>query len=155
MSAPARAVPLPPPDTPCRKVVGQMQPPIIPRPTWLAETAGIDEQDMPPWADTQRGGDLGRGDQLAQDPQQPRATRAEALTPRSFGNICDPHQHRPGTQPARREGSQDISQYTPQEVVWGRKASHPLKGFESERLLGEVGRQTRHDFQCPGILHEG
>ena len=132
-----------------------MQPPVIPRPTRLAETAGIDEQDTPPAADTQRVGDLRRGDQRAQEPEQPRATRAEALTPCSFGNICDPHQHCPGPQPARREGPQDRGQYPPQEVVRGRNASHPLKGLESESLLGEVGRQTRHDLHGPGILHEG
>ena len=140
MFTPATVGDLDLPQTACSEVVGQMQPPVIPRPTRLAETAGIDEQDTPPWTDAQRVGDLGRGDQLAQEPEQPRATRAEALTPCRFGNICDPHQHRPGPQPARREGPQDIGQYPPQEVVWGRNAAHALKGLESACLLGEVGR---------------
>src|SRR5262249_3708635 len=41
------------------------------------------------------------------------------------------------------------------EVVRGGQASHPLKGLEDAGLLGEVGRQPRHDLRRPGIFHEG
>jgi hypothetical protein len=38
------------------QVVGQMQPPVIPCPAWMAAAAGIDKQDTPLWAAAQRVG---------------------------------------------------------------------------------------------------
>jgi hypothetical protein len=86
--APVGALDLP--QTACSAVVGQMQPPGSPRPPRRAETAGSDAQDTPPSADAQRVGDLGRGAPLAQEPAPPWATRAEALTPGSFGKLGAP-----------------------------------------------------------------
>ena len=60
----------------CGQVLRQMQPPVIARPAGLAEAAGIDKHDASRRAEGQRDGRLGDGDQLAQEPQQPRVAGA-------------------------------------------------------------------------------
>ena len=137
------------------EVVGQRQPPVIPCPARLAEAAGIDKQDTPLWVDAQCVGRCGRGDQRAQEPEQPRVPRTEALAPRGFGDIRDPHQHRPGAQPARGQGPQDVRQEAPQQVVRRGEPSHPLERFEGPGLRGEGRWQARHHFGRPRIPHEG
>ncbi len=104
---------------------------------------------------TRQRGRLWSSHQFAQEPEQPVVTDAQALTPGRLRDVGEAAQDGPGAQATCGQRPHDIGQYTPQEVVRSRQASHPLKGLQGAGLLGEVRGQTRHDLCRPGIFHEG
>jgi hypothetical protein len=78
-----------------QKVVGQMQPPVVPGPTRLTEGTRVYQYEAARWTGTRQRGCLWRRQQLTQQPEQPVVTGPQTLAPRGLGEICKANQHRP------------------------------------------------------------
>jgi hypothetical protein len=136
------------------EVVGQRQAPVVPRATGLAQATGIDQEEPSRRTRHGRGGRLRHGDELAEQPQQPVVTGAQALAPRGLGDIRQADQYRPRPEAAGRQRPQHIRQQTAQQIVWGREAPDALERFQPPGLLSKVGRQAWHHVGRPGLLYQ-
>ena len=111
------------------EVVGQRQSPVVPRATGLAQATGIDQEEPSRRTRHGRGGRLRHGDELAEQPQQPVVTGAQALAPRGLGDIRQAAQYRPRPEAAGRQRPQHIRQQTAQQIVWGGEDPDALERF--------------------------
>jgi hypothetical protein len=73
-----------------QEVVGQMQPPVVPGATGLAEGARVHQHEAARWAGTRQRGRLWSSHQLAQEPEQPVVADAQALTPGRLREVGEP-----------------------------------------------------------------
>src|SRR5262249_32203307 len=73
-----------------QEIVGQMQPPIVPGAPRLAEGDRGHQHEAARWARTRQHGCLWSSHQLAQEPEQPVVTGAQALTPGRLRDVGEP-----------------------------------------------------------------
>src|SRR5215510_8171852 len=83
-----------------QKVVGQMQPPVVPGTTRLTEGTRVYQDEAARWTGTRQRGGLWSSQQLPHQPEQPVVTGPQTLAPRGLGDVGKANQYCPRPQAA-------------------------------------------------------